>query len=94
MTATFIYMMFILKIPILMLFGIVWWAWKSQPVEEENGSDGGSKRPRSPLRPRGRGPHGSPRPAAPSRIRAKSGRGSASSVDREPLPALGRDRDR
>jgi hypothetical protein len=69
-TLTFIYMMFILKIPILMLFWIVRWAWKAQPVEEEgNAGDGGTKSPRSPIAPRGRGPHGEPQPPAPKRVR-------------------------
>ena len=91
MTATFIYMMFILKIPILMLFAIVWWAWKSEPAEEEAGGSGGSKRPRPPLHPRGRGPHGRPRPAAPPRVRATSSRAPVATADCDPMPATGHD---
>ena len=70
MTLTFIYMMFILKIPSLMLFGIVRWAWKAQPVEDDGGvGEGGTKLPRTPVPPRGRGPHGEPQPPAPKRVR-------------------------
>lgn len=70
MTITFIYLMFVLKIPILMLFWLVRWAWKSQPVEEEDAAgEGGTKLPRTPTPPRGRGPHGEPKPPAPERVR-------------------------
>ncbi len=70
MTATFIWMMVILKIPIFMLFGIVYWAWKKTPVEEISDDDGGSGTSLDPVRPRGRGPHGEPQPPAPQRVRA------------------------
>ena len=69
MTITFIYMMFILKIPILMLFGIVRWALKSRPEEDTTDVDGGQKTPSAPIRPRGRGPHGEPMPPSPKRVR-------------------------
>jgi hypothetical protein len=72
---TFIYMMFVLKIPILMLFGIVWWAMKAKPEDEEAAEGGGGeKQPTNPARPRGRGPHGEPQPPAPSRIRVPAPR--------------------
>lgn len=77
MTITFIYMMFILKIPILMLFGIVWWAMKSQPGEDTPDADGGEKAPSAPTRPRGRGPHGEPQPPAPPRVRKPAERAPA-----------------
>jgi len=78
---TFIFLMFILKLPIFALFYIVWWAVQSPPEPEPvTGEDGGSKRPSSP-RPRHphprpalprnprRGPHGAPRVAPPPRVR-------------------------
>jgi hypothetical protein len=67
--------MFVLKIPIVMLLTIVWWAVKAEPAtpEHEQRDDGGSKRPhpRTPLPrlPR-RGPHGDPALAPPPRTRA------------------------
>ena len=73
---TFVYLMLVLKIPIVGLFWIVWWAVKADPGAEadpgeESGGGGGSKRPREPTggRPRRRGPHGDPRPPAPQRSR-------------------------
>jgi hypothetical protein len=67
-------MMVLLKIPILMMLGIVRWAIKATPVEEDDGTDGGNgggglERPEAPARPRGRGPHGEPIPPAPKRVR-------------------------
>jgi len=62
---TFVWMMLILKIPIAMLFYIVWWAVKSPEDEPAADSgDGGVKGPkpsrdrRDPRFPRRRGPHG------------------------------------
>ncbi|MGO9320789.1 MAG: hypothetical protein ACLQBY_08325 [Solirubrobacteraceae bacterium] len=75
-TWTFIWLMVILKIPILALFLIVRWAVRQTP-ETEPGQDGGigplplhPHRPRSrlPRAPR-RGPHGSPAPSSPRRVR-------------------------
>jgi hypothetical protein len=73
----FIYLMFVLKIPIAALLGIVWWAIRStpdqtEPVAADDG--GGSKtRPRHPRRPLPhhprRGPHGDPLPLPPPRSR-------------------------
>jgi hypothetical protein len=80
-TWTFIWLMVILKIPILALFLIVRWAVRQTP-EAEPGPDGGigprtlplhphrgggngSRPPRAPRR----GPHGDPAPAAPRRVR-------------------------
>jgi len=67
-------MVVVLKIPIAMLLGIVYWAWKSVPEEEGASDDGGNERPSLPLKPRGRGPHGDPKPNPPARIRAGSAR--------------------
>jgi hypothetical protein len=72
---TFIYMMFVLKIPIVALLWIVWWAIH-QTAEPEVGDpdDGGTKHSPQPRRPRPhsprRGPHGDGPPAAPARVRA------------------------
>ena len=63
-----------LKVPIIALLYLVWWAIKDPP-EQVTGEDGGSP-DRDPLHPRDRpphpprrGPHGPPEPAAPSRVR-------------------------
>lgn len=76
-TWTFIFLVLILKIPIVLLLGIVWWAVHATPdtATGESG-DGGSKRPLSP-HPRGplprrarRGPHGDEPSQAPPRNRS------------------------
>jgi hypothetical protein len=73
----FLWFMVALKIPLIGLICIVWWAIKQQPEEEQTPSsddDGGVKRrhphPRRPFprRPR-RGPHGDPAPLPPARVR-------------------------
>jgi hypothetical protein len=71
----FVWLMFILKIPIIMLFALVYWATRP-PVEAgeqepPEGGDGGPDhpRPRSPG-PSRRGPH-TDRPAAPQRVRIR-----------------------
>jgi hypothetical protein len=71
----FIWLMFVLKIPIVMLLTLVWWAVRSpeEPVDEGS-DDGGSKvdpqHPHgAPRGPRRRGPHGDPMPPAPARVR-------------------------
>jgi hypothetical protein len=65
----------ILKIPIVALLAIVWWAVRRPPVPEGEHEDGagGSRygphpRTRPPQPPR-RGPHGDPPPASPDRLR-------------------------
>jgi hypothetical protein len=82
-TWTFIWLMVILKIPIVALFLIVRWAIRQTP-ETEPGIDGGigprplplhphhprSQLPRSPRR----GPHGDLAPASPARVRALASR--------------------
>jgi hypothetical protein len=78
---TFVYLMLILKIPIVALLTIVWWAIRATPEESEpvRADDGGTKvpprsrhprHPRKPLprHPR-RGPHGDPLPFPPPRTR-------------------------
>ena len=75
---TFVYLMVFLKLPILGLFGICWWALRDAPdPAEQSSDDGGLKKPRNPhpRRPaprRGgprRDPHGAPSPAPPPRVR-------------------------
>jgi hypothetical protein len=77
-TWTFIWLMFLLKIPIVALFLLVRWAVRQTP-ETATGTDGGigpTSRPRHPHRPRARGPrprlrgpHGEAPPPAPARVR-------------------------
>jgi hypothetical protein len=82
---TFVYLMLILKIPIVALLTIVWWAIRSTPEESEpveSDSGGGTKvRPPQPRHPRPvrprhprRGPHGDPLPLPPPRVRPVSAR--------------------
>jgi hypothetical protein len=80
---TFIWLMFLLKIPIVGLFLIVRWAVRQVP-EGAAGQDGGigplprplhphrggGRRPRPPRR----GPHGQREPAAPARVRGAAAR--------------------
>jgi hypothetical protein len=65
-----------LKIPIIALLYLVWWAIKDPPVVtvEEDGGGSPDRDPRPhprdrPPRPPRRGPHGPPEPAAPARVR-------------------------
>jgi len=73
-TFTFIYLMVILKIPIIALLYIVWWAIRQDTDTVEVPPSGSPKprmpHPRRPLprRPR-RGPHGGARLPAPLRTR-------------------------
>jgi hypothetical protein len=75
---TFVYLMLFLKLPILALLGIVWWAIRQSPdpYEQGSGDDGGIHRSRHPRRPfprrppPRRGPHGTPAPASPPRVRS------------------------
>jgi hypothetical protein len=87
----FIWLMFVLKIPIVMLLTIVWWAVKQTPEPAGDG-DGGSRlpaapephqHPRRPLprHPR-RGPHGPGDHALPSPPRTRAVVARARSLDR------------
>jgi hypothetical protein len=77
-TWTFIWLMFLLKIPIVALFLIVRWAVREAP-EPATGDDGGigpRARPLHPHHPRTRrprpprrGPHGEPPAPSPPRVR-------------------------
>jgi hypothetical protein len=62
-----------LKVPLLALCWLVWWAIHQTDDPEPHRDDGGTKKrphPRPPLprRPR-RGPHGDPAPLPPPRVR-------------------------
>jgi hypothetical protein len=80
---TMLYLFVFLKIPILVLFYIVWWAVKQDTNPAiDMGGEGGSPRERTPLphphpklphTPR-RGPHGDPLPLPPPRVRPVSAR--------------------
>ena len=71
----FIWLMFVLKAPILALLGLVWWAIRQTDTEDASDEGGlGDRRrvrhPRPPRPPRPRrGPHGDPAPEAPPRVR-------------------------
>ncbi len=79
MSATFIFLMVVLKLPIFGLLYIVWWAIHAtpEPVVAAPEDDGGTKQPREPYRhPRAplprfprRGPHGTPPVPSPPRTR-------------------------
>jgi hypothetical protein len=74
MTWGFIWMAVVLKIPIVALLWICWWAIRAEPepaADESAGGDGGSghsPRPRKPRPPR-RGDHAQAHPQPPSRVR-------------------------
>jgi hypothetical protein len=82
---TFIWLMFLLKIPIVALFLIVRWAVRQTP-QATSGDDGGTgprAQPRHPHHPRAprpraprRGPHGEPPAPAPKRVRTVVSRGA------------------
>ncbi len=87
-SATFIFLMVVLKAPIFALLYIVWWAIRSTPEPEPVGDeDGGTKKPlapkpRVPPHPRARlprnprrGPHGAPAVLPPPRVRTVIARG-------------------
>jgi hypothetical protein len=66
----------VMKIPIVALLYIVWWAIREPPVPATEAGDGGGgsrrdphPRIRPPHPPR-RGPHAEPAPPAPERVRA------------------------
>jgi hypothetical protein len=84
-TWTFIWLMFLLKIPIVALFAIVRWAVGQTPeiTPEEDGGIGPRPGPRHPHHPRARlprsprrGPHGEPAPSSPARVRTLASRQS------------------
>jgi hypothetical protein len=77
MTWGFIWLMFVLKIPIFMLFGIVWWAVRRTDEPAVPPADDVKVRPKRPhprsrvRRPRRpRGPHGGVVALPPPRVRS------------------------
>ena len=77
MTWGFLWLMLALKIPLIGLICIVWWAIKQEPEETSSQEDdGGIRRKPHPhrsgpfRRPPRRGPHGDPAPPPPTRVRA------------------------
>jgi hypothetical protein len=77
---TFIWLMLILKIPVVALLLLVRWAVRQEPEDSLGEDDGGisfDPRPRHPSHPRPRLPrsprrgphHGSPTPSSPPRVR-------------------------
>ena len=79
MTWGFIWMMVVLKIPVVMLLWLCWWAIRQEPEPAAGdaggggGEDGHSPRPRKPRPPR-RGEHAVPAPQPPARVRAMAKR--------------------
>ncbi len=76
MTWGFLWLMLALKIPLIGLICIVWWAIKQEPDEASSREDdGGIRRQPHPhrrdpfRRPPRRGPHGDPAPLPPARVR-------------------------
>ena len=78
----FIWLMLVLKIPVIALLWLVWWAVRQEPepIADSEDGEGGSGRPRVPhphdgprypqRRPRGpRGPHGDLPAPGPPRVR-------------------------
>ena len=84
----FIWLMFLLKIPIVMLLTLVWWAIKqTEPTEDQGeGGIGDRPKPHHPRKPsrrrRPRGPHGDPAPL-PSPVRVRTVQARARSVPRD-----------
>jgi hypothetical protein len=80
MPAEFIWIMFVLKIPLAALLYLVWYATREPDPEPEPTGEGGTKtyqsphpRPRLPRGPR-RGPHGAAPIPAPPRTRTRVAR--------------------
>jgi hypothetical protein len=77
MTWGFIWMVVVLKIPIVALLWLVWWAVHAEPepaaddASGGDGWDGHSPRPHKPRPPR-RGDHAEPAPQPPARIRVRA----------------------
>jgi len=83
MTSELFFMLVVLKIPVVFICGVVWWAIRAEPrpfedaflaVEAQDFGSPGAWRRRSPSRPRRPGPHGAParRAARSSRTRSRS----------------------
>jgi hypothetical protein len=75
----FIWLMFVLKIPLIALLWLVWYAIKATPEPEPEQDEGGGndrRQPRGPVQggPPRRGPHAELPPASPARVRVARGR--------------------
>jgi hypothetical protein len=74
-----LYLFVALKVPLLALFWLIWWAVRQQPEPAEDGGGGARlparphPRPKLPRAPR-RGPHGDHAPLPPPRVRRVSAR--------------------
>ena len=74
-----LYLFLGLKIPLLLLYWLVYWAIKQEPELDDTGGDGGARKerphpvPTLPRTPR-RGPHGDPLPLPPPRVRPLNAR--------------------
>ena len=68
---TFVWMMFVLKVPIVFALWLIWYAIQDpEPAKADDQDEGGSDRrhrslPRNPRPPRRGGPHAAPLPAPP-----------------------------
>lgn len=77
---TLFYMLVVLKIPVIALLALVWWAVRQEPEPAEGDPRErlrrGPDHPRLPRHPRPprRGPHADPVPATPRRVRARGKR--------------------
>jgi hypothetical protein len=76
-----VFMMVVLKLPILYLAAVIYWAVKAEPRPYEGAllpaDDSGPQMPRQPRRrPRRGGPHGSPTRSEGRHARARPGRAS------------------
>jgi hypothetical protein len=77
-----LFMMVVLKLPILYLAAVIYWAVKAEPRPHEGAllpvaDDPGPQMPRQPTRrPRRGGPHGSPTRSEGRHTRARPGRAS------------------
>jgi hypothetical protein len=72
----FVWLMFIIKIPLVSLLYLVWWAIREEPEAaiDPGDGEGGQRRDRGPRirppQPPRRGPHGDPMPRPPERVRS------------------------
>jgi hypothetical protein len=75
---TMFFLFVALKVPLLALCGLVWWAIHQVDDPAQDGGDGGAKRRQHPLGPLPRqprrGPHGDPAPLPPPRVRVLTAR--------------------
>jgi hypothetical protein len=71
-----LYLFVFLKLPVIALCWLLWWAIKQEPGYEDSDGGGGGRRrphpvPKLPHAPR-RGPHRDPAPPSPARVRTVS----------------------